>query len=168
MLVCRLANRLWTATGLAATRRFQRALREPRQAQLRCLQRLLERNRTSDYGRRHDFARCRTVQEYQAAVPLIRYEELLTEIERIRHGEPGVLTTEPVLAFERSGGSTAPAKYIPHTRSLKQEFGAAIAPWMADLHGACPGVRHGPAYWSVSPLSAEPEQTPDGIPVGFE
>jgi hypothetical protein len=99
---------------------------------------------------------------------MVTYDALVEEVEAIKGGGQKVLTEAPVLMLEKTSGSTAAAKYIPYTIRLKREFQAAVAPWMADLHGRRPKMFFGGAYWSVSPLAAEREATEGSLPVGFE
>src|SRR5438046_1360103 len=113
------ANALWLGTGARATQSFRRALCAPRRAQEARLRSLLRRNASSDYGRRHGFARIRSPREYQDAVPVVTYDALEGAIETIRRGREGVLTAEPVRMLERTGGSTSASKYIPFTDSLQ-------------------------------------------------
>src|SRR5947207_2554001 len=159
------ANALWLGSGASATRAFRRALHAPRRAQEARLRSLLRRNASSEYGRRHGFAKIRSPREYQDAVPVVTYDAVEESIEAIRRGREGVLTAEPVRMLERTGGSTSASKYIPFTARLQREFQAAIAPWMADLYGRRPRMLSGGAYWSVSPLAAAPEVTEGGLPV---
>lgn len=158
---------VWLAGQRAGHRAFGRALAHPEAAQAARLRRLLERNAAAAYGRRHGFARIRTAREYQDAVPIVEAGHLVPWIERVKSGEPNVLTAEPVIAFETTGGSTGPAKYVPYTASLLEEFHAALAAWMVDLYGHRPALRQGGAYWSISPSARAPEVTAGGIPVGL-
>lgn len=128
---------------------------------------MLARNAASDYGRRFGFARIRSAREYQEATPIVRYQDLEREIAAIRAGRQGVLTEERVLMLEKTSGSTAAAKYIPYTESLKREFQRAVALWMMDLYAHRPRMLFGGSYWSVSPLASEAEVSPGGLPVGF-
>lgn len=163
-----LANWAWLAGGASATRRYHAAVRDPARAQEQLLFDLLRANADCHYGRRHAFDAIRTVPEFQDRVPVVRYEDLEPEIERIKRGEAGVLTSEPVLMLEKSGGSTGPGKYVPYTAGLKREFSRAVAPWTSDLLLRRPRLRGAGSYWSVSPLAAERERTEGGLPVGFE
>lgn len=164
----RAVNAIWLASQRADHRAFCAALDRPAEVQAARLRDILARNATSAYGRRLDFARLRTPGEYQAAVPVVGAEDLAPEIEAIKDGRPGVLTTEPVLSFETSGGSTGRPKYVPYTASLLAEFRRALAAWVVDLYTARPALRAGGAYWSVSPAARAPEVTRGGIPVGFD
>jgi hypothetical protein len=164
----RALNRVMLAGFRPAAGEFERALDEPEQKQRQILLQLLERNAASIYGQKYGFTSIRTIEEYQRRVPLVCYDNLIPWVERIKAGETGVLTTEPVLMFEKSSGSAAAAKYIPYTRTLRGQFQAALAPWIMDMYRAFTGIDRGCAYWLVTPLSREYETTAAGIPVGFE
>lgn len=110
--------------------------------------------------------RVRTLRELQDAVPIRRPDEYASLIEDAKAGTPAVLTTAPIVRFEKSGGSSGPAKYVPYTRALLAEFHRALLPWLADLLAQRPALRRGPSYWSISPLGAARERTSGGIPVG--
>lgn len=56
------------------------------------LARLVRRNADTAYGRQHGFGGIRTPQEFARRVPPVGYDELRPWIDRIRLGEPGVLT----------------------------------------------------------------------------
>lgn len=88
-----------------------------RQAEADLLQRLLGRDRDTAFGKVHDFARLRTVADWQAAVPIRTYEAVEPWIERAAHGEPDVLTSEPVIFFRKSSGTTGASKKLPVTAS---------------------------------------------------
>jgi hypothetical protein len=101
-------------------------------------------------------------------VPVVTWEDVAPWVEAVKAGRPNVLTSEPVLMFETTGGSTGGAKYVPYTRSLLAEFRQALAAWTCDLYGRRPALGAGGAYWSVSPLARAREVTAGGIPVGFD
>ena len=167
-LFYRVLNRLPLAGFRRGAHQFHSALANPEGVQRSLLIDLLKKNRASAFGRQYGFESIRSVREYQDRVPVVRYEELSLWIERIQSGEREVLTSEPVLAFEKSSGSASAAKYIPYTQTLRREFQSALAPWITDMHRAFPRISRGCAYWVVTPLSREREVTRGGIPVGFE
>jgi len=144
-----------------------RASHEPRQTQERILCRLLKENSGCRYGEQWRFDSIDSVKTYQELVPIVTYDELEPWIERIKQGERGVLTAEPVLMMEKTGGSAAPAKYIPYTATLRREFQTAVSTWLYDLYSHRPRMLSGGAYWSISPTVGEPETTAGGLPVGF-
>jgi hypothetical protein len=163
----RAAHAVRLAAALPGYRDFRAALERPAEAQGRRLRAILAAGADSAYGRRHGFARLRSVADYQAAVPVVGYEALRPAIDAIAAGAPGVLTADPVRMLEATGGSTGPAKLIPYTSRLLGEFQAAIGPWLTDLALHRPALRRGGAYWSVSPCARPRATTAGGLPVGF-
>ena len=78
-----------------------------------------------------------------------------------------MLTDEPIIAFEETGGSAAGAKLIPYTMSSLLAFRSAILPWIGDLLLRRPVIASGRAYVSVSPATRQPRVTAGGLPVGL-
>lgn len=168
MIGCRLANQLWIAANRRRWRRFRRALADPGAVQGRLLRRYLAANADTCFGREHGFDRIRTGAEFQRRVPLGSYDEYEPWIARIRAGEPGVLTREPIRRLVPSSGSSAARKLIPYNRTLLDEFNRGIGPWIVDLYGRHPDLAAGRAYWSISPPPpARPEQS-TAVPIGFD
>ncbi len=166
-MIARFATGLWTFGNQPRRRRFERALRDPGTVQRRLLKDYLRRNAGTVFGRRHDFAEIDSVAAWQRRVPLALYDDYQSLIERVRRGEPGLLTTEPVTRLVPSSGSTAARKLVPYTRGLLRELGAAIGPWIVDLHRRRPGLSRGRAYWSISPIEPE-DADASSIPIGFD
>lgn len=161
------ANSAWATASMPAWLRFRAALADPEHEQRQLLSACLKRNAGTVYGRRHGFAAIRSAEEYQARVPLTAYEDYASFVDRAAGGESGVLTAEPLLLLEPTGGSSAAAKLIPYTRSLRAEFGRAISPWIVDLFMEDPRLAAGPAYWSVSPAMRTASRG-ETVPVGFD
>ncbi len=132
------------------------------------LRHLLRANAASAYGRACGFGQVDGIRAFQERVPLVDYEDLRPWVERVALGETEVLTREPVLLFEPTGGSSGPEKLIPLTRTLLEEFRRALHPWLADLYANHPRVRGGPSYWQVTPGLVAPRRTAGGIPIGLQ
>ncbi|WP_244237696.1 GH3 family domain-containing protein [Corallococcus llansteffanensis] len=147
--------------------RFRHALRAPEAAQAECLTRVLRAAEgTVQAGRVAHFGRIHTAREFQDAVPVSTPDAMAGDVERIARGEARVLTREPVLRFELSGGSSGASKPVPVTRGLLGEFQRALAPMLHEVLLRRPAVREGPSYWSISPLGRKQQRTSGGIPVG--
>ncbi|MGW8267664.1 MAG: GH3 family domain-containing protein, partial [Longimicrobiales bacterium] len=158
-------NRLWMLSSLGAWRAFQVAAEDPREAQQQRLRSILRWNAGSEYGTRFGFEEIRSAEVYRRRVPVVRYDDLAPELEAVRQGRGGVLTTEPPLLLQPSSGSTAATKLIPYTASLKRELNRAVSVWMGDLFWNRPELLDGPAYWSVSPLPAGGRAGPESAGV---
>ncbi len=154
------------AALIPSARGFRRALADPERAQgerLRAIAASLAGTK-----RHAGLARVRTLRELAEAAPLATPASLAESVGAMARGEKDVLTRDPLVRFERSGGSSGAAKLVPHTRALLAEFQRALLPWIHDLLASRPALRGGPGYWSISPIGTTREMTPAGIPVGSE
>jgi hypothetical protein len=156
---------------LAAARlehaRFSNAWTRPREAQLGLLHDILARNRTSEFGRQHRFASLGSYADFCRHVPVRDYDGFREFIARAADGQNGILTSEPIVAFEETGGSSQGPKLIPYTRSALLSFRAAVLPWLADLADHRPRAFAGRAYVATSAAARPPQATASGIPVGL-
>ena len=149
---------------LGAWRRLVRASRNPRRVQERVLQEILKANRSSQFGRDHDFENCADASEYRRAVPVQDYESLRPFVERqLKTGSPELTVASPVL-YARTSGTTGEPKYVPVLeRSLKdhrtcQQLSAFIQ------YNAIPAAFQGRLLGMVSP--AVEETLENGVPCG--
>lgn len=162
-----LANRLWQCSAARSAFRFRQALDHAATEQSKRLLVYLRDNADTEIGRRYRFDAIHDVDAYRAHVPLHDYDDLADAIDRIRTGQPRVLTREPVIRLMPSSGSTRAAKLIPYTASLQREFNDAVAPWITDLFRTHPDLRNGCAYWSITP-SVLRNDLSSRIPIGYE
>ena len=177
------ANLLWAGGSLQARWRHRQALRRPFLTQTRLLVRYLRANRDTSFGQSRAFAKVLAsarvgsgaltgaaaralATEYQARVPVATYDDLAPFIDRIRAGEPSVLTRSRVERLVPSSGSTAAVKLLPSTREGQGEFSRAVDAWIADLFLHHPSLVGGRAYWSISP--ALPADRSGAVPVGYD
>ena len=150
-----LANGVWIAGSIPASRRFSRALMAPAHSQAEWLAHRLARNAQCDFGRAHDFAAIRTPADFARRVPLSDANDLAPWVTRIMAGGQRLLVADPVTHLAPTSGSSGARKLIPFTTGLQSSFSAAVGAWMVDLVRARPSLLGGPAYWSVSPLTDE-------------
>ncbi len=163
-----LANLLWFGYSSTKSRRWQRAARDVAGTQAAVLTRILSANARSEFGCEHHFADVHSIEAYQHAVPFRTYEEIQPYIERIAEGHPQVLTSQHVLQFGLTSGSTQASKLIPYTQALVSEFQEGIDPWVYYLFRQFPRLLFGKTYWSVTPVGERMSHTSGGIPIGFD
>lgn len=90
------------------------------------LKRLLDRAAATEWGRRYGYGRIGGYEEFAVRVPLTTYEDLKESIDRMRHGQSGVLWPGKTRWFAKSSGTTNDrSKFIPVTRD-----------YLADTHYA--------------------------------
>jgi hypothetical protein len=157
----------WIALNAPGYARFRSALSSPEAVQRNLLRCYLRDNAGTAFGRTHRFSTIRTPEEYQSRVPLSTWEDVAPWVDRIAAGEPGVLTRSLVRTLEPTSGSSAAAKRIPYTAAMQREIRRAVAPWIFDLYKDRPRLALGCAYWSITPVAVEEDET-SAVPVGFE
>ena len=132
------------------------------------LKEILENNKGTLYGKKYNFDKIKTIQDFQKEVPLSKYEDYLPYIEKIKMGEEHILTYEKVKIFELTSGSTSASKLIPYTDSLKKEFQSGIKVWLYSLYKKYPSLKFGKSYWSITPKVDFQHKENSVIPIGFE
>ena len=150
------------------TEQFMAGLDRPATTQGQCLlDRIVEPNRDCEYGRRHGFADIRSVRDYQSRVPIVRYDDLRNDIDRITRGEQGVLTCEPVRRFFLTSGSTGDPKYIPVTGAFVRDKWRAFSIFWDSVFARHPQARQGTIVTNFADLG-QGTTTPGGLPCTSE
>ncbi|WP_281671671.1 GH3 auxin-responsive promoter family protein [Rikenella microfusus] len=103
-------------------RAIDRFRRQPWDVQFEQFRLLVSYGAGTEYFRRYGFGEFGSVEEFQQRIPVVGYDELQHEIERVRAGEENILWPGKVRWFAKSSGTTGDrSKYIPITReSLEQ------------------------------------------------
>lgn len=101
------------------------------------------RNVQCEYGRRHGFGDIKNPDDFRRRVPLVSYEDIRADVDRMAAGERKVLTTERVLAFFKTSGSLAAPKLVPVTPSLVREKARAFGVFWQEVYKAHPSLRTG-------------------------
>ena len=87
---------------------------QPEALQRRVLHYLLEKGKYTEYGRNHMLASTHSYDDFVNNVPINTYEELKSDIDRMRHGESSVLWPGVVKWYAKSSGTTNDkSKFIP-------------------------------------------------------
>ncbi|MFN2321543.1 MAG: GH3 auxin-responsive promoter family protein [Trueperaceae bacterium] len=162
------AHAVWAAALVPEAVAFDAATRDVAAAQTRLLRALVARNATSAFGRDHDLARVRALDDLRHALPLADFDAHRSYVERIANGENDVLGRSPVRVLEPTSGSSAASKLIPVSDDLRRAFARGVAPWIVDLLGRDPRIATGPAYWSLSPALRPDARSAAGLPIGFD
>ncbi len=74
---------------------------------------LMRDNRNTLWGKKNNFSRVHTVEDYQNIVPLSRYEDYDEYVWRMADGEKNLITSRYVRRFTESSGSTGRSKLVP-------------------------------------------------------
>ncbi len=81
--------------------------------QATCVKRLMRKNKTTVYGKLHNFKDVHSIEDYQRIVPLSVYDDYDEYVWRMANGEKGLITNMYVRRFTESSGSTGKQKLVP-------------------------------------------------------
>ncbi|MEM9266427.1 MAG: GH3 auxin-responsive promoter family protein [Cyanobacteria bacterium P01_F01_bin.13] len=149
----------WLIKGFAAllaptAQRFEQTLAQPQTTQQRLQQKLVDQLRKSDYGQSLGID---SVDDWHK-LPIVSYEDLQPWIESGR-----TLTPDPMLFYEKTSGSSGPAKHIPYTGALRTSFNTLFCIWAYDLITQGPRFETGQVYMAISPKLLAPGETTTGL-----
>lgn len=157
--------RPWLSGTLA---QFKIDLERPGEAQQRVLAQLTRSLSSTEYGRAHKVRAFDGYDDFAQKVPVVCYEDLEEWVERQKNEEGNILVSERVLFYEKTSGSSGPAKYIPYTKGLKESFNSMFTLWLCDLLDSGPRFDTGKIFISISPMLASAQKTDRGIRIGLE
>lgn len=145
----KLATTLIALAARKSAARFEKATRNPQTAQHQLLQSILQRNRDTEYGRQYDFGNIKSAGEYANGVPMVEYDDIRSQIDRMTLGEKNLLTSEDPLLFAQTSGTTGNPKYIPVTPTCQK--GGGMTTWMHYARKDHPKMLSGKIVTIVSP-----------------
>jgi hypothetical protein len=107
-------------------RRFANAMHSPRQVQFDKLMQIVRANEKTVFGKKHNFDKIQSIEDFQRYVPPGTYEDHLPYIESSMDGRRGQLTDEDPVMFATTSGTTGKPKYIPITPSHLKDYAHAF------------------------------------------
>ena len=148
--------------------RLQKQMQDPQRAQQALLKQLTGCLAQTEYGRALRIKADDPYATFAAKAPLVSYDDIRDWIARQMRDEGRVIAAEPVLFYEKTSGGSAPAKYIPYTRSLKRSFNRMFAAWLYDLLAHGPRLDTGKTFISISPAFGDQHATARGVRIGLD
>jgi hypothetical protein len=144
--------------------RWERQTRDPVAAQNQLLREIIQRNQDTAFGKNHGFTSIKSVADFRKQVPFGNYEDLRPYIERAKQGEKAVLTSEPIIMFTMTSGSTGAPKLIPVTESTRANHTRLTRLWYSRAFRDHPGSTTGKVFGLVG--RTVEGHTAGGIPYG--
>lgn len=115
-------NSILSAFYSKRLRAIDRFRRQPWDVQFEQFRLLVSYGAQTEYFKRYGVGAFGSVEEFQCRVPVVGYDELQADIERVRAGEESVLWPGRVEWFAKSSGTTGDrSKYIPVTRECLEQ-----------------------------------------------
>ncbi|AFM43381.1 GH3 auxin-responsive promoter-binding protein [Desulfosporosinus acidiphilus SJ4] len=84
------------------------------------LKEIIEINKNTQFGKGHNFSCIKDEEQYKSNVPLSVYSDFQSYVERMASGEENLLTSEAVVFFGLSSGTTGNQKLIPITERARK------------------------------------------------
>ena len=108
---------------------------QPGLFQQRTFERIVSKASNTRFGREHDFASIRTVEDFKKRVPIRDYEGLKSWFDLLLEGGPDILWPGKPVYFAKTSGTTSGTKYIPITSaSLPNHFRSARNAVLSYVH----------------------------------
>ncbi len=148
-----------------SAKRFDKATLNPVEVQREKLLSMLHKNADTEYGRKYGFKSIKTIEDYQRQVPIVSYEDIKVDMERVVSGAKNVFTAEAPVMFAQTSGTTGDPKYVPVTPTCRgREHSDQMSTWTYHAQKSHPGLFAQKVVSLVSP--AIEGYTPAGIPYG--
>ncbi|MCR5451390.1 MAG: GH3 auxin-responsive promoter family protein [Lachnospiraceae bacterium] len=102
---------------------------------------IINDNINTEYGKKYNFEKIKNIDDYKKNVPLIHFEDVSDEIDRMYEGEENVLTAHKVKHFLMTSGTTGKRKYIPVTYKAFSQYNNITDRINDDVVGLSGGKR---------------------------
>ena len=94
----------------------QKWIRNPLLAQQKTFDFLIQKAKSTDFGRDHGFNKIKDYKDFQASVPIRDYEGHRVYVDKMLEGATSVLWPGKPLYYAKTSGTTSGVKYIPLTK----------------------------------------------------
>ena len=101
---------------------------DPMKYNTELLMKILEDNKDTEYGLKYDFANIKSIEDYQAKVPVTDYDSYADYIYRMtENGEKNLITAYDIIHYAKSSGTMGNPKRIPvsslhHAINIKYDY----------------------------------------------
>ena len=109
------------AAGKALEQQLEADVLHAREVQEELLFEMIEANKDTPFGRDHNFADIKTVEDFKRTVPFTNYDDYAGYIyEVMERGTRGVVTTEEIVHFNETSGTMGNPRGIPYTKRMAE------------------------------------------------
>ena len=116
------ANHMNAEMGKKVLADFREETKEPQKVMTELLMKLLDDNKDTEYGKKYGFADIKTVEDYQKKVPVITYDDIAEQLERMMAGERNILTAYDYNHMNETSGTIGAPKVVPMTEQQSDVF----------------------------------------------
>lgn len=116
---------------------FEEITKNPQEESSKFLFKLLDDNKDTEYGKKYNFKDITSIEDYQKMVPIICYDDIARDIERMKAGEKNILTAYNFNHMNRTSGTTGEPKLIPLTDKQTEIFMKYESQYMQGILDKC-------------------------------
>lgn len=140
----------------------------PMEVQTKLLLELLEENKDTEYGKKFNFDRIRSIEEYQKCVPISEYDDYTTYIDRMaNNGEENLICCRKPVWFNKTSGTVGEPKKIPYTQKTRDCFARYSLCYQSGLLYKNLQERYFGGRWlNLIRCSGDITRLADGVPYG--
>ena len=160
----RITNILITIAGKRRLSRIKKSTYNPEKHQRLFLEKLINDNKNTVFGRDHDFASIKTYEDYRKNVPVYDYNGLNKYHDLLQQGEKDVLFPGRPFMYNTSSGTTGKPKLIPISPAFYKQLSLFNKYWMYSIYEKNKTVFTGKSLSSVG--KAIEGYADDGVPIG--
>ena len=106
--------------------------KDPRKSQEKYLREILKRNKDTAYAKEYGLTSVTSLKELKEKHSLTDYERYRPYIDRMAKGEQALLTSDPVMRFALTSGTTGKAKMLPYTKYAFNNMYSFVMVLMTD------------------------------------
>jgi hypothetical protein len=96
---------------------WYQSLARPKEAQEELTRKLVLSYAKTEYGKRYNAEKVKTVKDFQVSFPIVRYHDLQPYIKEVMSGRYSAILAEPVVRWVMTRGTTGISKLMPATRT---------------------------------------------------
>jgi hypothetical protein len=115
-----LITKIFSAYSKIRINQIIKIKQDPYKYQERFLFSILCKAQNTEYGKKYNFQKIKSLEDFQNNIPVVTYEDLFPYVERMMKGEKDVLWDGLVSYFSKSSGTTARSKFLPVSKELLQ------------------------------------------------
>lgn len=102
---------------------FDIMTRKPLEVQTKLLLELLNENKDTEYGRKYNFEKITSIEDYRKQVPITEYDDYAPYIDRmINDGEENLICSQKPVWYNKTSGTVGVPKKIPYTQRTRDCF----------------------------------------------
>jgi hypothetical protein len=113
---------LLTTVASQVKNNFIQKTRQTDTVQEQFLRKLLSAYQNTELGRTYKIGEIKTIDQFRNRIPVLPYSSYEPLCDRIANGEQNILTSDPVVYFNLTSGSTSKQKLIPVTKRFQNSL----------------------------------------------